>query len=191
MWTMGWFGYGDANYKPGQGTVWTFTGSGSSSSNETSFERALLKVNADKSQWWRFKLDSGKTSLVYEFLVGADGTVQRVRYQDPDTGAIGDFVPSQAPQQPTQAGAPMPKNRSDMSQYLVGKQRVQVKGGGFVADHYLYSDAEGRGTAEYWLSDSVPGYMIKSVYTSKKDKKTSTGELVQIESGVTSSLSSY
>ncbi|HET7839835.1 MAG TPA: hypothetical protein VFL04_08740, partial [Rectinemataceae bacterium] len=83
VWSMGWFGYGESNYKPGQGTVWTFKGS-SRNGEDLSFERALLRVNADKSQWWRFRLDTGKDRLLYEFLVGSDGTVLKVRYQDPD-----------------------------------------------------------------------------------------------------------
>jgi len=187
MWSMGWFGYADANYQPGQGTVWTFTGSGGSSSKPLTFERALLKVNADSSQWWRFKLETDKRTIIYEFLVGPDAALQKVRYQDPDNGAIGEFVPGQTQQQPGQPS--MPRSRADMASYLVGSQPVQVRGGSFTADHYLYGDANG--SAEMWISDKVPGYMIKTVFTSKKDNKTSTGELVQIESGVTTALSSY
>ena len=62
FWSMGWFGYKDGNYKPGQGTIWKFTSTGKSSSEPVTFERALLKVNADSSQWWRFKMDTGKES---------------------------------------------------------------------------------------------------------------------------------
>jgi len=189
MWSMGWFGYADANYQPGQGTVWTFAGSGGSSSKPLNFERALLEVNADSSQWWRFKLETDKRTIVYEFLVGPDATLLKVRYRDPDNGAIGEFVPGPTQQQPGQGQPNMPRSRADMAAYLVGSQPVQVKGGSFTADHYLYSDANG--SAEMWLSDKVPGYMIKSVFTSKKDNKTATGELVQIESGVTTALSSY
>jgi hypothetical protein len=193
MWNMGWFGYGDANYKVGQGTVWTFTGTDGkgNAKDKDSFtlERALLKINADKSQWWRFKMDTGKDAILYEFLVGADTVVQKVRYQDPE-GNIGEFTPGQGQQQPTQT-ADMPRSRADMAKYLVDKQRVTVKGGTFNTDHYLYTDAKGRGTAESWVSEKVPGYMVKSIYTAKKDNKTSKGELIQIESGVTTALSSF
>jgi hypothetical protein len=187
FWNMGWFGYGDANYKPGQGTVWTFKGD----KEKDSFvlERALLKVNADKTAWWRMRMDSGKAKdrMVYEFLVGADGVVTKVRYQDPD-GNIGEFVPQNQQQaQPAEA----PKSRADMAKYLVDKQSVTVKAGTFATDHYLYNDEKGRGTGEYWASDKVPGYMVKSVYTGKKDKKVSTGELTEIENGVKTTLNSY
>jgi hypothetical protein len=190
---MGWFGYGDANYKVGQGTVWTFTGTdkqGKAKDKDSfSFERALLKINTDKSQWWRFKMDTGKDSILYEFLVGADTVVQKVRYQDPD-GNIGEFIPDKGQQQP-QASPDAPKSRAEMAKYMVDKQNVQVKAGSFMTDHYLYTDEKARGSAESWVSEKVPGYLVKSIYTSKKDKQSSMGELVQIESGVTTTLSSY
>jgi hypothetical protein len=192
MWNMGWFGYKDANYKTGQGTVWTFTSTGGGSSKPVTFERAFLKVNPDTSQWWRFKLDSGEDTIIFEFLVGADARVHKVRYKDPDSGAIGEFVPSQTDQQPKAGpGASGPKSRADLAKYKVDKQRVQVKAGSFNVDHYKYTDEAENGTGESWVNETVPGYMVKTVYTSKKNNQTSTGELIQIESGVTTILSSY
>lgn len=191
FWSMGWFGYKDPNYKPGQGTVWTFTGANKKSSEPMTIERALLKVNADSSQWWRFKLDTGKEPILYEFLVGADTIVKKVRYKDPDSGAVQEFVPSQDRQQPMAGPSSGPKSREEMAKYKVDRQTVTVKGGTFATDHYLYTDDQSSGTAESWVSATVPGYMVKTVYTSKKDKGTMAGELVQIESGVTTILGSF
>jgi hypothetical protein len=190
FWSMGAFGgYKDGNYKPGQGTVWTFTGTDKKSSEPMTLERALLKQNADSSQWWRFKMDTGKDTILYEFLVGADTIVKKVRYKDPDTGTVEEFVPSQdRPQPPT---GPAPRSREEMAKYKVDKQTVKVKAGTFATDHYVYTDERDKGTAESWVSATVPGGMVKSVYTSKKDNKTMTGELVQIESGVTTVLGSF
>lgn len=192
FWNMGWFGYKDANYQAGQGTIWRFTNTGSSKEPVT-VERALLKVMPGKSQWWRFKMTNGKTNITYEFLVGADAVVTRVRYQDPDTGTIGEFVPSQKQMEP-QAGtgaSSAPKSRAEMSKYYTGKQNVQVKAGSFTADHYLFTEESGNGTAESWVNDKVPGHMVKTIYTSKKNNQSSTGELIHIESGVTTALNSY
>lgn len=190
FWSMGWFGYKDMNYKPGQGTVWTFADSKKSSEVMT-LERALLKVNADSSQWWRFKFESGKDTVLYEFLVGADSVVKKVRYKDPDTGTVEEFVPSQDQQQPTAGPSNAPKNREEMAKYKVDKQNVKVKAGSFDTDHYLYTDPKENGSAESWVSQAVPGYLVKSIYTDKKRKQTMTGELVQIESGVTTILGSF
>ena len=188
FWSMGWFGYKDINYKPGQGTVWTFTDSKKAAQVMT-LERALLKVNADSSQWWRFRFDQGKETVLYEFLVGPDGVVKKARYKDPDSGTVQEFVPSQDPQQP-QAGPPM-KSRAEMDKYKVDRQNVTVKAGSYDTDHYLYTDDQANGTSESWVSQSVPGYMVKTIYTSKKRNQTMTGELVQVESGVTTALGSF
>ena len=192
FWNMGWFGYKDASYKPGQGTMWKFTNTGSSK-EPVSIERALLKVLPDKSQWWRFKMASGKTNIIYEFLAGPDSLVTKVRYQDPDTGEIGEFVPNQKQMEP-QAGtgaSSAPKSRAEMSKYYTGKQSVKVAAGTFMADHYLYAEESGNGTAESWVNEKVPGSMVKTIYTSKKNNQISSGELIQIESGVTTALKSY
>jgi hypothetical protein len=190
FWSMGWFGYKDGNYKAGQGTIWKFTGTGRSSKEPVTFERALLKVNAD-SQWWKFKLDTGKESILYEFLVGSDAVVKKVRYKDPDSGVVNEFVPSQDNSQPAAGPANMPKSRADMAKYKVDKQSVKVQAGSFATDHYLYTDDTSQGSAESWVSETVPGFMVKSVYTNKKNNQTSAGELIQIESGVTTSLGSF
>jgi hypothetical protein len=81
MWNMGWLGYKDSSYKVGQGTIWEFTSKGGGSGDAMTFERALLKINADSSQWWRFKLDTGKESTLYEFLVNAEG-YNRILWMD-------------------------------------------------------------------------------------------------------------
>ncbi|HYW84291.1 MAG TPA: hypothetical protein VFB30_13600, partial [Spirochaetia bacterium] len=128
MWNFGWFGYKDANYKPGEGTVWQITSS-RNSKGPTMFERAFLKANSDKSQWWRLKITGGKDEIVYEFLVGADTVVQKVRYKDPGSGKIGEFVPSQSGSQPQ--GMPSQPTRDQLAHSLVGTESVQVKAGTF------------------------------------------------------------
>jgi hypothetical protein len=191
FWSMGWFGYKEGTYKPGQGTIWKFTGTGQKTNeNAMTFERALLKANADGSQWWRFKIDAGKDTMLYEFLVGSDGVVAKVRYKDPDSGTVGEFVPSQGGQQPSAAPAG-PRSREELAKYKVDRQTVKVQAGSFAADHYLYTAEAEKGTAEFWVSAAVPGGMVKSVYTAKKDNSTATMELIQIESGVTTMLSSF
>jgi len=188
FWSMGWFGYKEGTYKPGQGTVWKFTGR--KSSEDTTFERALLKANANGSQWWRFRIDSGKNTILYEFLVAPDSTVTKVRYKDPDSGTVGEFVPSQDRQQPSMAPSG-PRSREELAKYKVDRQTVKVQAGSFATDHYLYTAETDKGTAEMWLSATVPGGMVKSIYMAKKDNQSSTMELIQIESGVTTILSSF
>jgi hypothetical protein len=191
FWNMGWFGYKDGNYKAGQGTIWKFTNTGRKASQPLTFERALLKVNADTSQWWRFRLDIGAKSILYEFLVSTDSSVTKVRYKDPDSGTIGEFVPSQNNLMPSAVPLNMPNSKAEMAKYKLNQQTITVQAGSFGTDHYLYSDDASQGSAEFWVSETVPGYMVKSVYTNKKNNQSATGELIQIESGITTTLGSY
>ena len=110
MWNFGWFGYKDANDQPGQGTVWQITSS-RSSKGPTMFERAFLKTNADATQWWRLKITGEKNEIVYEFLVGTDGKVQKVRYLDPGPSrSVSSCRTSPAPSSRT--GRPSPRGTS-------------------------------------------------------------------------------
>jgi len=186
MWNFGWFGYKDANYQPGQGTIWQIT---SSRNNKTTlFERAYLKANADQSQWWRLKITSGKDEIIYEFLVGTDTKVQKVRYKDPGSGQVQEFIPDNSGQQQGTYSQP---TRNQLANSLVGTETVQVKAGTFTADHYAYTDPQSGYKGDSWISKKVPGYMVKFNGISPKNNVTSSGELVQIESGVATVLGSY
>ena len=186
MWNFGWFGYKDANYQPGQGTIWQITSS--RNSKTTLFERAFLKANADKSQWWRLKISGGKDEIIYEFLVGADTKVQKVRYKDPGSGQVQEFIPDNSRQQP---GAPSQPTRDQLASSLVGTETVQVKAGTFTADHYAYTDPQSGYKGDSWIAKKVPGYMVKFNGSSPKNNVTSSGELVQIENGVATVLGPY
>jgi hypothetical protein len=191
IWNFGWFGYKDANYSPGQGTVWQMSGTAAGSKEPVTFERAFLRLNGDQTQWWRLTLRGGKAQggeMVYEFLVGADTEVRKVRYKDPESGAIGEFVPGKS-QQP--AAAPSQPTREQMQSAFVGQETVKVRAGTFTADHYRYDDPKSGTKGETWISKTVPGYMVKFLGTDAKDGSTSSGELIEIERGVTTALGSF
>jgi hypothetical protein len=190
MWNFGWFGYKDANYHPGQGTAWQITNP-RNSEGPTIFERAFLKANDDKTQWWRLKIAGGeaKDEIIYEFLGGADMTVQKVRYRDPGSGQIGEFIPNQSDSQ--QQRALSTPSRQQLANNLVGTESVQGREGTFAADHYSYTDAQSSYTGDIWISKTVPGYMVKFLSSDPRNNSTSNGELVHIETGVTTSLGSY
>lgn len=129
-------------------------------------------------------------SIVWERLNRLSTETGEVQYQDPSSGEIGEFEPSQSPQRPSRPTG-MPETRAELDRYFVGKGPVTVRAESFDAGHYRYPDPNGHGQAEFWLSDQVPGYLVKSIYTNAKDGKVMRGELVAIESGVGTSLGSY
>lgn len=185
FWNMGWFGYGNSEYKPGQGTVWQF--SGGSSENEVSFERAYLKANGDGTQWWRFAMSSEGKDYVFEMLVNSDGTVQKVRFKDPESGTVGEFVPAQS-NAPSRAPA---IDQSALSKSLVGHEQTTVPAGSYPTDHYAYTDPQNSYTFDVWIDQSLPGAMVKFSGKSPQNKVVSQGQLMKIESGVTTQLGSY
>ncbi len=187
-WTGWWAGEG-SHYQVGQGTVWQISSSNGGSRKPITFERALLKVNADNSEWWHLKFDTGDQTIVYEFLVGPDHVVAKVRYRDPQSNTVGEFVPNASSQQPSNGPAPMTKDQ--MAQYITGQESIQVPAGTFTADHILYTDQDKGFRVEAWGSAAVPGGLIKSIATNLNNHVTSTTELIQIESGVGTELGSY
>ncbi len=187
FWNFGWFGYKDPNYKPGEGTVWKMTTTGAGSNKPFTFERALLKVNADGSQWWRFKMDTDEHTIVYEFLVGSDGVVQKVRFKDPSSGQIEEFIPSKSA---PQSNAPQ-ISREQLASSLVGTESVTVPAGTFTTDHYRYTSPQSGYVSDVWINKEVPGYMVQFTGKNPKDNRTANGQLIKIESGVTTELNSY
>lgn len=186
FWNFGWFGYGDPNYKPGQGTVWEITGGGSG--KPVTFERALLRMNTDGTQWWRLEMTSDNDTFTYEFLVDGRGTVQKVRFKDSQSGTVGEFVPSGQTQSRTQAPE---LTRDEIANSLVGRENVVVPAGRFTADHYVYNDANNKYKFNIWIDQSVPGYMVKFAGTDAGGRGASNGRLMKVESGVTTELGSY
>ena len=189
-WATGWYGGQGGGYKPGQGTVWEFTGSKGSSDEPITVERALLKENPDKSQWWRIRWTADEDTLLYEFLVAADGAAQKVRYRDPESGAVGEFVPDKATPQAAQ-GQGTPLSREEAGRYVKGRGSITVRAGTFTADHIVYTEKGSSYQTEAWGSDKVPGGLVKTIHLNLKTKETSTAELVRILSGLTTELSSY
>ena len=186
-----------AHYKVGQGTVWNAKTTSSDSTMSTTFEQALLKDNADGSQWWRLKVTSEGTTYLYEYLAKSDGTIEKVRYKDPTTGEIKEFVPDQSKEQqqpePAAAAQANASNAANGDKVKITKDRqtVTVGAGTFQAEHTTYIDSTRNYRQEVWTSNKVPGALVKYKNEDLSSKDTSQGELVKIESGVTTVLSSY
>lgn len=192
---FGGYKVGKSGYKPGEGTVWEFTDSGHNRSG-TIVEHALLRLNPDKSQWWRLEVKSGKDSLLYEFLVSADDTIVKVRYKDPDSGKIMEFVPDQARETQSGGSSPMPPTSGETSGTGHGKvssdqQTITVKAGTFRTEHAIYTDDQSNYRSEIWSSSSVPGGLVKYTTKNLRSGELSQGELIEIEHGVKTVLQSY
>jgi hypothetical protein len=146
-------------YAPGEWTRWRIV-DGEEGSAE--MERAFIARTGDGSEWWRVKYSTtsdGETSvMVLEGLFSNDKT-QLVRLRTLMPGAT---EPAELPVREGAFGyvAPIPLTAESMEGAKVGVERVVVPAGTFSTNHLRYG-ALGGGNLDWWLTDSVPGGMVK------------------------------
>ncbi len=153
-------------YQPGQWTRWRMT-STDSEGTPPEMERAYLKKDDQGRQWWRVKyvVDNGEKpdSMVIEMLFDpTDGQVLRMRGKMPGE--------TEAKEMPVEQGtytyvAPTQLTEESMEGAKVGTENLNVPAGTFSTEHIRYGGMAG-GTLDWWLSDKVPGRMVKYSSTS-------------------------
>ena len=124
-------------------------------------------------------------------VVAADGTITKVRYKDPESGKVGEFVPNQAQERQPAAGPFQPPTAAEQGSVTKNQERVTVKAGTFTAEHTSYTDSQNAYSSELWTSDEVPGRLVKYLTKNLQSGDVAEGDLVKIEHGVSTSLESY
>ncbi len=179
-------------YEPGEWTRWRMTEVDESEQPE--LERAFLHRAQDGKEWWRVKFISeggeGRDSISVEAQFDpTTGELVRMRSRMP-----GD---TEAQEMPVEEGtfgyvAPRRLTAESLEGATVGTASVRVPAGTYSARHVRYGS--GYGTYEWWLSDQVPGGMVK-YGTSYRDRETDgldphnwTVELIASGRGATSEL---
>ncbi|HKJ72308.1 MAG TPA: hypothetical protein VKA55_11190 [Gammaproteobacteria bacterium] len=148
------------DFEPGEYVAWEASGMGSGDW----FRKALLKRRDDGAEWWRVKThNDGDTFTMEALLAAADDAsgrrILRLRVQ----------YPGEQPQE-------VPVTEQDSRRWVVDSQRtltqesyqglklgvedVTVPAGTFTVDH-LRSGQPGGGTVNWYLSDRVPGGVVK------------------------------
>lgn len=151
-------------YAPGEYTRWE----AESMAQGDSFEKAFLRREADKSEWWRVAVqerDGGKTEeAVFEALFSAPGkdgaqSIKRMRAKLPGQAAGGE-VPITAQNRNSWVLRPTSRlTPESLKGATVGTEKVTVPAGTFTTRHVRF--AHGTGQAEWWLADTVPGGVVK------------------------------
>jgi hypothetical protein len=148
------------DYAVGEWTRWRMTESGGPQPNE--LERALLHRRDDGMEWWRVKYVSetgeGRDSVVVEALFDPEsGEFLRMRGKMP-----GEEEAHEMPVEEGRYGYTQPRRLTDESLEgaMVGTETVRVPAGSYTAEHVRYGGMGG-GTYDWWLSDEVPGGMVK------------------------------
>jgi hypothetical protein len=141
-------------YKPGQYTRW-------SGKEGTTFERAYLFNDADGNPWWKMKYvtKDGK-NIIMEALFSPDRSkLLRERAQFPQ-----DKAPQEIPvEENTYYTPPHHLTKQSLHGADQGVESVTVPAGSFKAHHYVFGDAMS-GSAEFWVSDKVPGGEVRQLH---------------------------
>jgi hypothetical protein len=195
------FGAGTYNVEPkeyaaGEFTKWKMKMGGED--GEQWMERAFLQKTADGKEWWRVKYimsnKSGNTTksdtINVEALLAADGSqLLRMRAKMP-----GDTAAKEMPVTENTYGYSKPINLTaeSIQGATVGTESVSVPAGSFSAKHVRYGGMGG-GTLDWWLSNNVPGGLVKYSVTSDQEasgKNAWVVELVGFGKGAKSELGS-
>ena len=201
-------GYGD--FEEGEGVAWDVTSSDDEGSETIRIERALLKRNADGSAWWLLRYSAeGEDDFLSEALMSEDYDLLTFRYMDPETDSIREWIPEQeeaeqesADDEETEEMAEVGFYEGSYGDYIVGTESVKVPAGTYMADHILIEDiyvAEEEGDDsqsyevryEWWITDEVPGELVKYIWANTSDGTSLSGVLVSNKKGYTTQLSSF
>lgn len=179
----GGFYFDDSTYEVGDGTIWALTSS--DEDGEFLIEKALLEENADGSRWWRVAFTSEGDRYVYEYKVAPDFTLLEMKFKDIAENKVGEykFTGDESGQYGTASIEPI--TPEDYSEYRAGSERITVQAGTF-ATELLQSEVaseEDSWSYRWWVSQDVPGSLVKFVWELNEREEWMQGELVEITSG--------
>lgn len=176
------FGAGSYNvepkeYQPGEFTRWKIANQQTEGSDAW-LERAFLTKTSDGKEWWRIKYivnsKEGNTTksdtINFEGLFAADGSAMlRLRAKMPNEKEA-----KEMPVTENTYGYSKPINLTPESIQgaTVGTETVSVPSGTFSARHVRYGGMGG-GTLDWWLSNSVPGGLVKYSVTAAEESQSS------------------
>jgi hypothetical protein len=148
------------DYAVGEWTRWRLTDS-EADGQPSEMERAFLHRRDDGREWWRVKYVSdtgeGRDSITVEALFDPEtGEFVRMRGKMP-----GEAEASEIPVEEGTYGYVEPRRLTaeSMEGAVVGTETVRVPAGTYSARHVRYGG--GGGVYDWWLSDDVPGGMVK------------------------------
>lgn len=169
--SQGGYAVNEVAYVPGQWTRWSVPNKGAKGEDpkETILERAYLFDDADGNAWWKVKyiLDPGKpdtSTLIVEALFDRkSSTLLRMRAKMPNETEGKEVPVTEA----TYYVPPQKLTKQSIQGATKGVVSVTVPAGTYSARHVVFSDAAG-GSAEWYLTQKVPGGSVKFVHVGPK-----------------------
>ena len=151
--TIGGLWLGQVGYEPGEWTKFEIdTGGG----NIVEIERAYLKTDEKGNHWWRVSWIDGEDTWIYESLISSGGNLLRLRAQDTDDNEGEIPVSGEQIYYP-----PRDVTQESIEGATIGQENLETKTGAFNCDHVKFLAVYGQGNVEWWLSNKVPGGVVK------------------------------
>jgi hypothetical protein len=186
----------ETDYKPGEWTRWEISDA-SQRGEQMVLERAMIRRDPDKSEWWRTKTISisrrqrADTIIIESQLkpLDPDGmaqTVVRMRGKFPgDTAGKELMVPENMNTLTAQAFGRKPTKES-IAGATIGTEVITVGNTSYTTNHVRFGS--GGGDMDWWLSDKAPGGLVRVQSTSNGKDAVWTMNLVGTGTGAKSEL---
>jgi hypothetical protein len=151
-------------------------------------ERAFLKQLDNGNQWWRAAWYDEENTYIYEGLLSpAEQRLLRLRARDPD-GNEGEVPVSgnMIYMPPAEVGP------ESIEGATVGSEKVTTPAGTFQTDHVKFMSMAGGGETEWWITEEVPGGVVKYLYREEGAKGIAwTATLIETGDDAKTILKSY
>ena len=181
--SMGGYWFGTEDYKVGE---WTRFQVVTDDGDKIIIEKAFLKKLDNGNEWWRVSLKDSDGEWIYEALLSPDdGKLLRLRGKDAD-GNVGEIPVTED----TVYGKTQKLTKESIEGATVGKEKVKTPAGSFNADHVVYNSM-GNGKIEFWLTDKVPGRVVKYSIKGQGEGSSFTAVLIDYGKGAKSILKSF
>ncbi len=174
----------EARYEPGEWAHYQIQ----TAEGETALDtlgRAFLTTTDDGNEWWRVRGVQGEEAWIYEALLDPDREeVVRMRARDPE-GEVGEVPVTEE----TVYRPPQRLTEESVEGATTGTEEVETPAGSLTARRVEYSGTPGANTVTWFLSDEVPGHVVR--YRASHNDFRYTSTLVDYGTNATTQLDSY
>ncbi len=173
-----------AQYEPGEWATYQIQTAEGETALDT-LERAFLTTTDDGNEWWRVRGVQDGEAWLYEALLDPDQEeVLRMRAQDPE-GEVGEVPVTEE----TVYRPPQRLTEESVEGATVGTEQVNTPAGTFTARRVEYSGTPSASTVTWFLSDEVPGHVVR--YRASRNDNRYTSSLLDYNTDATTQLDSY
>ncbi|AHC14930.1 outer membrane protein [Salinispira pacifica] len=180
MMSLGYYPYGWGTLDEYESTRWKIE---TDDGELMTVSRGLLTRTGDGS-WNQLIWETEGDRVLYEFFVDTRGDVTELRYRYPEGEQMVYYPRRNESYLEFEEDS---RTLEDSEYEFVGTESVRVEAGQYEARHYRYADDDGE--HNYWISEEVPGGMVKYSFSHGEDLLQ--GELQAVGFPVTPQLGEY